>query len=218
MSYSKDHSRKNPLAPSRMYGMSSSANTNTTPIDSEPVVTTERTTRDGIEGTLTTTKTKPRKSKLPLVGMEEAYDRALKLGYRDENESLEDYTIRANKFNEGSTEQSFVEDKIKQEKLPLERIKSKPIKNIDIPETIRPIQSVPFVNPVTEEDKVKKKRSFDINLPKINLPNIDINLPTFNRDRSPKPKILKKGGKGFMSGKKSGRLKRNRNFSGRLFG
>lgn len=34
MSYSKDHSRKNPLAPSRMYGMSSSANTNKTPKES----------------------------------------------------------------------------------------------------------------------------------------------------------------------------------------
>jgi len=215
MSYSKDHSRKNPLAPSRMYGMSSSANTNMTPIDNQPIITTERTTRDGVEGTLTTKKVKPRQSKLPKVGMEEAYNRALKLGYRDENESLEDYTIRANKFNEGSTEQSFVEDENKQEILPLERVKSKPIKNIDIPETIRPIQSVPFVNPVVEENKVKNKKSFDINLPKINLPNIDINLPTFNRNRSPKPKILKKGGKGFMSGKKSGRLKRKRKFSGR---
>ena len=66
-----------------------------------------------------------------------------------------------------------------------------------------------------EKPKEKKKRSFDIDLPKINLPNIDINLPTFNRNRSPKPKILKKGGKGFMSGKKSGRLKRKRKFSGR---
>jgi hypothetical protein len=39
MSYSKDHSRKNPLAPSRMYGMSSSANTSefteSSPMESE---------------------------------------------------------------------------------------------------------------------------------------------------------------------------------------
>jgi hypothetical protein len=215
MSYSKDHSRKNPLAPSRMYGLSSSASTSTTPIDNEPIVTTERTTRGGVEGTLTTKEVKPRQSKLPKVGMEEAYDRALKLGYRDENETLKEFTIRANKFNEGSTEESFVEDEKKQEKPPLKPIKSRPIKSIDIPETVTPIQSVPFVNPVVEEDKVKKKRSFDINLPKINLPNIDINLPTFSRNRSPKAKILKKGGKGFMSGKKSGRLKTKRKFSGR---
>jgi len=215
MSYSRDHARKNPLAPSRMYGLSSSASTSATPIDNEPVVTTERTTRDGVEGTLTTKKVKPRQSKLPKVGMEEAYDRALKLGYRDENETLEDFTIRANKFNEGSTEESFVEDEKKQEILPLERIESKPIKNIDTPETIIPIQNAPFVNPVIEEDKFKKKRSFDINLPKLNLPNIDINLPTFSRSRNPKPKILKKGGKGFMKAKKSNRLKSKRKFSGR---
>ena len=35
MSYSKDHAKKNPLAPSRMYGMSSSANTNKTPTKSD---------------------------------------------------------------------------------------------------------------------------------------------------------------------------------------
>ena len=35
MSYSKDHARKNPLAPSRMYGMSSSANSNVTPTGSD---------------------------------------------------------------------------------------------------------------------------------------------------------------------------------------
>ena len=126
MSYSKDHSRKNPLAPSRMYGLSSSASTSTTPIDNEPIVTTERTTRGGVEGTLTTKEVKPRQSKLPKVGMEEAYDRALKLGYRDENETLEEFTIRANKFNEGSSEESFVEDEKKQEKTPL-----KPVEEVD---------------------------------------------------------------------------------------
>jgi hypothetical protein len=35
MSYSKDHAKKNPLAPSRMYGMSSSANANKTPTKSD---------------------------------------------------------------------------------------------------------------------------------------------------------------------------------------
>lgn len=210
MSYSKDHSRKNPLAPSRMYGLSSSASTSTTPIDNEPIVTTERTTRGGVEGTLTTKEVKPRQSKLPKVGMEEAYDRALKLGYRDENETLKEFTIRANKFNEGSTEESFVEDEKKQEKPPLKPIKSRPIKSIDIPETVTPIQSVPFVNPVVEEDKVKKKRSFDINLPKINLPNIDINLPTFQKKPKKTKSVYGIGKNGMQKTRK-----KNKNTQGR---
>lgn len=210
MSYSKDHSRKNPLAPSRMYGLSSSASTSTTPIDNEPIVTTERTTRGGVEGTLTTKKLKARQSKLPKVGMEEAYDRALKLGYRDENETIEEFTIRANKFNEGSTEESFVEDEKKQEKPPLKPIKSRPIKSIDIPETVTPIQSVPFVNPVVEEDKVKKKRSFDINLPKINLPNIDINLPTFQKKPKKTKSVYGIGKNGMQKTRK-----KNKNTQGR---
>jgi len=173
MSYSKDHSRKNPLAPSRMYGMSSSANTNTTPIDNQPTVTTEKVARDGETGILTTTKTKPRQSKLPKVGMEEAYDRALKLGYRDKNETIEEFTIRANKFNEGEVKEEF--------KAEIKPIKSRGIKPIDLPNPVRTIQSVPFTEPIIkeeklteeEEDPVPEKPDTSFNLgklkPKINL-------------------------------------------------
>ena len=188
MSYSKDHSRKNPLAPSRMYGMNSSATESVTPIDNKPVVTTERTTQDGIEGTLTTTKVKPRISKLPPVGMEEAYDRALKLGYRDENESFEDYVIRADKFNEGSTKKSFVEDENKQEEIPMDKIDAKLIDTSSRMPSLRTIQTgVPEVsmasNRITEKPKEKKEFSFpDINLPKLRL-------PTFQkRSKKPKPR------------------------------
>ena len=205
MSYSKDHSRKNPLAPSRMYGMSSSATESTTPIDNQPIITTERTTREGVEGTLTTKKLKPRQSKLPKVGMEEAYDRALKLGYRDENESFEDYVIRANKFNEGSTEESFVEDEKKQELLPMEKIDT----SSRMP-SLRTIQtSVPEEGMASSmsPDKPKEKRDFNFSLPDINLPKIS--LPTFQkRSKKPKPKY----GIG-----KSGRQKliKNKNIQGR---
>lgn len=208
MSYSKDHSRKNPLAPSRMYGMSSSANTNITPIDNQPIVTTERTTQGGIEGTLTTTKLKPRKSKLPLVGMEEAYDRALKLGYRDENESLEDYTARANKFNKGSIEKSFVEDKKKQEMIPMERIDAKLIDTSSIMPSLRNIQTgVPEVGMASSMSPEKPKEKKEFSFPDINLPKLS--LPTFQkRSKKPKPKY----GIG-----KSGRQKliKNKNFQGR---
>ena len=144
MSYSKDHSRKNPLAPSRMYGMNSSANTNTTPIDNQPIVTTEKVARDGQIGILETTKTKPRKSKLPLVGMEEAYDRALRLGYRDKDETLEEFTIRANKFNEGEVTEKFTPE--------IKPMKSRGIKTSDLPESNLRIQTVPFINEIPEEE------------------------------------------------------------------
>jgi len=173
MSYSKDHSRKNPLAPSRVYGMSSSATESATPIDNEPVITTEKTTRDGIEGTLTTKKLKPRQSKLPKVGMEEAYDRALKLGYRDENETLEEFTIRANKFNEGSTEESFVKDEAEQETIPMERIDAKLIDTSSRMPSLRTIQTgVPEAGMASsmspeKPTKIKEKRDFNFNLDKL---------------------------------------------------
>lgn len=173
MSYSKDHSRKNPLAPSRMYGMSSSATESTTLIDNQPIITTERTTRDGVEGTLTTKKIKPRQSKLPKVGMGEAYDRALKLGYRDENETLEEFTIRANKFNEGSTEQSFVEDKNKQQTIPMERIDAKLIDTSSTMPSLRTIQTgipeVGMASSISPENptKTKEKKDFNFNLDKL---------------------------------------------------
>jgi hypothetical protein len=192
MSYSKDHSRKNPLAPSRMYGMSSSATESATPIDNQPIITTERTTRDGVEGTLTTKKVKPRQSKLPKVGMEEAYDRALKLGYRDEDESFEDYVIRANKFNEGSTEQSFVEDKVDQETIPMERIDAKLIDTSSRMPSLRTIQTgVPEAGMASSmsPDRPKQKKDFNFSLPEINLPKL--NLPTFQkRSKKPKPKYF----------------------------
>jgi hypothetical protein len=215
MSYSKDHSRKNPLAPSRMYGMSSSANTNTTPIDNQPTITTERTTREGVEGTLTTKKVKPRQSKLPKVGMEEAYDRALKLGYRDENESFEDYVIRANKFNEGSTEESFVEDEKKQELLPMEKIDAKLIDTSSRMPSLRTIQtSVPqegMASSMSPEkpSKIKEKRDFNFNLdklkPKINLGNPFIKNTITNR----KGQFKKKGRKtkGLFARDFQGKLK-----------
>ena len=179
MSYSKDHSRKNPLAPSRMYGMSSSATESATPIDNQPIITTERTTRDGVEGTLTTKKIKPRQSKLPKVGMEEAYDRALKLGYRDKDETLEEFTIRANKFNEGSTEESFVEDKVDQETIPMERIDAKLIDTSSRMPSLRTIQTgVPEVGMASsmspeKPTKIKEKRDFNFNLDKLK-PNVNL--------------------------------------------
>ncbi len=204
MSYSKDHSRKNPLSPSRMYGMNSSANTNTTPIDNQPTVTTEKVARDGQAGILTTTTTKPRKSKLPVVSMEEAYDRALKLGYRDKDESFEDYAIRANKFNEGEVKEEF--------KPETKLMKSRGIKPIDLPDPVRTIQSVPFTEPIIEEEKLteeeedptpeKPNKSFNLGKlkPKINIGNPFIKNTITNR-------------KGQFKSK--GRSKR-RNFQGKL--
>ena len=214
MSYSKDHSRKNPLAPSRMYGMNSSANTNTTPIGNQPTVTTERVARDGQIGILETTKKKPRKSKLPLVGMEEAYDRALKLGYRDENETLEDFTIRANKFNEGEVTEEFTPE--------MNLMKARGIKPIDSPESNLRIQTVPFINEIPEEEVFETPEEGDDEIPETPKEKIPFKLPfklkgpkiNFNlRNKKPKPKILKKGG--FMKAKKSQRRKTKRKFSGR---
>lgn len=220
MSYSKDHSRKNPLAPSRMYGMSSSANTNTTPIDNQPIVTTERTTREGVEGTLTTKKVKPRKSKLPLVGMEEAYDRALKLGYRDENESFEDYVIRANKFNEGSTEESFVEDEKKQELLPMEKIDAKLIDTSSRMPSLRTIQTgtpeVGMASSMSPEKptKIKEKRDkekidFNFNLNKLK-PNINLGKSFIKNTTTNRKGEFKRGGrktKGLFARDFQGKLK-----------
>jgi len=183
MSYSKDHSRKNPLSPSRMYGMSSSATESATPIDNQPIITTERTTQDGVEGTLTTKTIKPRTSKLPKVSMEEAYDRALELGYRDKDESFEDYVVRANKFNEGSTEKTFVEDKKSQETIPMDKIDAKLIKT-PMP-SLRTIQTgvpeVGMASSISPEKPTKTRKKIDF----------DFNLPTFQkRYKKPKPKYF----------------------------
>lgn len=212
MSYSKDHSRKNPLAPSRMYGMNSSATESVTPIDNKPVVTTERTTQDGIEGTLTTTKVKPRISKLPPVGMEEAYDRALKLGYRDENESFEDYVIRADKFNEGSTKKSFVEDENKQEEIPMDKIDAEPINTSSRMPSLRTIPTStpdPFSSfRVTkkEEEKTPESKS------EINTDNSKRKQNTDNSKR--KQKQGKSFSKNTITDGKGGFKKRGRKTKG----
>lgn len=213
MSYSKDHSRKNPLSPGRMYGMSSSATESTTPIDNQPIITTERTTQDGVEGTLTTKTIKPRTSKLPKVSMEEAYDRALKLGYRDKDESFEDYVVRANKFNEGSTEKTFVEDKKSQETIPMDKIDAKLIKT-SMP-SLRNIQTgVPEVGMASsmspeKPKKIKDKRDFNFNLDKLK-PNINLGKSFSKNTITNRKGQFKKGGrktKGLFARDFQGKLK-----------
>jgi hypothetical protein len=213
MSYSKDHSRKNPLSPSRMYGMSSSATESATPIDNQPIITTERTTQDGVEGTLTTKTIKPRTSKLPKVSMEEAYDRALELGYRDKDESFEDYVVRANKFKEGSTEKTFVEDKKSQETIPMDKIDAKLIKT-PMP-SLGTIQTgVPEVGMASsmspeKPKKIKEKRDFNFNLDKLK-PNINLGK-SFSKNTITNRKGQFKGGgrktKGLFARDFQGKLK-----------
>ena len=56
MSYSKDHSRRNPLSPGRMYGLTSSANTNEFTPNGQQTTSTEEVKTS--EPTTTVTKEK----------------------------------------------------------------------------------------------------------------------------------------------------------------
>ncbi len=194
MSYSKDHSRKNPLAPSRMYGMSSSANTNKTPIDSEPKYSTYT---EGKEG-----ESAHKEVDFSAHGFDSFSD-AVK--HRDAMKNQHGKNWRSQPGMEEL--QADINKRLTKPKpkpkpkpplLPMEKIDAKLIDTSSRMPSLRTIQTgVPEVGMASsmspeKPTKTREKRDFDINLPKINLPNIDINLPTFNLNRSPKPKILKK--------------------------
>ena len=210
MSYSKDHSRKNPLAPSRMYGMSSSANTNTTPIDSKPSYSTYA---EGKEG-----KNVHKKVDFSVHGFS-GFSDAVK--HRDAMKKQHGRNWRSQPgmeelqadINKRLTKPK-VEVKEKQESLPTDRIDAKLIDTSSTMPSLRTIQTgVPEVgmgSSISPEKptKTREKRDFDFTLPDINLPKI--NFPTFQK-RSKKPKPVYGVGKNGMQKIR----KKNKNTQGR---
>ncbi len=171
MSYSKDHSRKNPLAPSRMYGLSSSANTNTTPVDSKPSYSTYT---EGKEGENT-----HKKVDFSVHGFSSFSD-AVK--HRDAMKKQHGRNWRSQPgmgelqadINKRLTKPK-VEVKEKQELLPTDKIDAKLIDTSSTMPSLRTIQtSVPEVG-----TKSREKRDFNFTLPDINLPKI--NFPSFQK-------------------------------------
>lgn len=190
MSYSKDHSRKNPLAPSRMYGMSSSANTNTTPIDSEPKYSTYT---EGKEG-----EDIHQEVDFSAHGFNSFSD-AVK--HRDAMKKQHGGNWRSQPgmeelqadINKRLTKPKLkVEDKVKQETIPMERIDARLIDTSSRMPSLRTIQAgVPEAGMASSisPDRPKQKKDFNFSLPDINLPKL--NLPTFQkRSKKPKPKYF----------------------------
>ena len=171
MSYSKDHSRKNPLAPSRMYGLSSSANTNTTPVDSKPSYSTYN---EGKEG-----ENVHKKVDFSAHGFSSFSD-AVK--HRDAMKKQHGRNWRSQPgmgelqadINKRLTKPK-VEVKEKQELLPTDKTDAKLIDTSSTMPSLRTIQTgVPEVG-----TKSREKRDFNFTLPDINLPKI--NFPSFQK-------------------------------------
>ena len=231
MSYSKDHSRRNPLSPGRMYGLTSSANTNEfTPngqqtTSTEEVKTSEPTTtvtKEKVEGgtNVNTNTLAPKEIKKITVQhggpktklSDDDYVQSLiDRGYNKDdvianpglvNKSFIDRFPDAESDTTTSTE--FVPDPIE-----MERIEPKRIIIPQVEPTIRRIETgggEEFEEEEVEEEEVKiKKERRGINLPKINF-----NLPTFQKKPKKAKSVYNIGKNGTQKIRK-----KNRNTQGR---
>lgn len=190
MSYSKDHSRKNPLAPSRMYGMSSSANTNTTPIDSEPKYSTYTEGKEGEDiHQEVDFSAHGFNSFSDAVKHRDAMKKQHGGNWRSQP-GMEELQADINKRL--TKPKPKVEDKVKQETIPMERIDARLIDTSSRMPSLRTIQAgVPEAGMASSisPDRPKQKKDFNFSLPDINLPKL--NLPTFQkRSKKPKPKYF----------------------------
>jgi hypothetical protein len=228
MSYSKDHSRRNPLSPGRMYGLTSSANTNEfTPngqqtTSTEEVKTSEPTTtvtKEKVEGgtNVNTNTLAPKEIKKVTV---QRGGPKTKLSDDDYIQSLIDsgHTKESIRENPGlanlsyidrfpdaesdtTTSTEFVPDPIK-----MERIEPQPITFPTIEPTIRRIETGGGEEFEEEEEEVKiKKERRGINLPEINF-----NLPTFQKKPKKTKSVYGVGKNGMQKTRK-----KNKNTQGR---
>jgi len=179
MSYSKDHSRKNPLAPGRMYGMSSSATQSATPIDSEPKYSTYT---EGKEGEST-----HKEVDFSAHGFDSFSD-AVK--HRDAMKNQHGKNWRSQPGMEelqADINKRLTKPKPKSKPLllPMEKIDAKLIDTSSRMPSLRTIQTgVPEVGMASsispeKPTKTREKRDFDFTLPDINLPKI--NFPSFQK-------------------------------------
>jgi hypothetical protein len=228
MSYSKDHSRRNPLSPGRMYGLTSSANTNEfTPngqqtTSTEEVKTSEPTTtvtKEKVEGgtNVNTNTLAPKEIKKVTV---QRGGPKTKLSDDDYIQSLIDsgHTKESIRENPGlanlsyidrfpdaesdtTTSTEFVPDPIE-----MERIEPQPITFPTIEPTIRRIETGGGEEFEEEEEEVKiKKERRGINLPEINF-----NLPTFQKKPKKTKSVYGVGKNGMQKTRK-----KNKNTQGR---
>ena len=229
MSYSKDHSRRNPLSPGRMYGLTSSANTNEfTPngqqtTSTEEVKTSEPTTtvtKEKVEGgtNVNTNTLAPKEIKKITVQhggpktklSDDDYVQSLiDRGYNKQdvianpglvNKSFIDRFPDAESDTTTSTE--FVPDPIE-----MERIEPKRIIIPTKEPTIRRIETgggEEFEEEEEEEVKIKKERRG------INLPEINFNLPTFQKKPKKTKSVYGVGKNGMQKTRK-----KNKNTQGR---
>ena len=229
MSYSKDHSRRNPLSPGRMYGLTSSANTNEfTPngqqtTSTEEVKTSEPTTtvtKEKVEGgtNVNTNTLAPKEIKKVTVQhggpktklSDDDYVQSLiDRGYNKQdvianpglvNKSFIDRFPDAESDTTTSTE--FVPDPIE-----MERIEPKRIIIPTKEPTIRRIETgggEEFEEEEEEEVKIKKERRG------INLPEINFNLPTFQKKPKKTKSVYNVGKNGMQKIRK-----KNKNTQGR---
>ena len=171
MSYSKDHSRKNPLAPSRVYGMSSSANTNTTPTD--PPKYSSFSEAKGNESTHESVdfSTHGFGNFSDAVKHRDAMKKEHGNNWRNQP-GMKELQADINRRMSANTEPKKEEVV---EEATIEPIKSRPIKKIETIDPIRTIQRpVPFVEPTfPEEQEFPEKRprpTINFKMPSINFP------------------------------------------------
>ncbi len=213
MSYSKDHSRKNPLAPSRMYGMSSSANTNTTPIDSEPKYSTYTEGKEGEDiHQEVDFSAHGFNSFSDAVKHRDAMKKQHGGNWRSQP-GMEELQADINKRL--TKPKPKVEDKVKKETIPMERIDARLIDTSSRMPSLRTIQTnVPEVGMASsispeKPTKIKEKRDFNFNLDKLK-PNVNLGK-SFSKNTITNRKGQFKGGgrktKGFFARDFQGKLK-----------
>ena len=237
MSYSKDHSRRYPLSPGRMYGLTSSANTNEfTPNGqqttstrevktSEPITTV---TKEKVEGGTNVNTSKRTPKEIKKVTVQHGGPKT-KLSDDDYIQSLIDsgHTKESIRENPGlanlsyidrfpdaesdtTTSTEFVPDPIE-----MERIEPKRIIIPTKEPTIRRIETSGGGEEFEEEEeevkikKDKEKRNFNINLNKLK-PNINLGKPFSKNTITNKKGKFKTGGrktKGLFARDFQGKLK-----------
>lgn len=228
MSYSKDHSRRNPLSPGRMYGLTSSANTNEfTPngqqtISTKEVKTSEpitTVTKEKVEGGTNVNTSKKTPKEIKKVTVQHGGPKT-KLSDDDYIQSLIDsgHTKESIRENPGlanldyidrfpdaesdtTTSTEFVPDPIE-----MERIEPKRIIIPQVEPTIRRIETGGGEEFEEEEEEVKiKKERRGINLPEINF-----NLPSFQKKPKKAKSVYNIGKNGMQKTRK-----KNKNTQGR---
>ena len=229
MSYSKDHSRRNPLSPGRMYGLTSSANTNEfTPngqqtTSTEEVKTSEPTTtvtKEKVEGGTNVNTSKKTPKEIKKITVQHGGPKT-KLSDDDYVQSLIDrgYNKQDVIANPGLVNKSFIDrfpdaesdtttsTEFVPDPIEMERIEPKPITFPTIEPTIRRIETgggEEFEEEEEEEVKIKKERR------SINLPEINFNLPTFQKKPKKTKSVYGVGKNGMQKTRK-----KNKNTQGR---